>query len=435
MNSKEDVWNAVLSLLSKSISAVAIDTWFRECKVSTVTESCLYIDAPSEFIESVIVKRFSQNLADALHELFGEDYRFVISYDVEPEPIDPKVTPDEDGHTYSFKNFVVGPSNRFAYAAAMAVAEEQTKNYNPLFIYGDSGLGKTHLLYAIKNELRRRHPTYSIALARGADFMNELVSAIQTGKNMEFREKYRKADVLLIDDIQIIAGKASTEEEVFQTFNTLHEAGKQIVFTSDRPPSEMTLLADRLKTRFESGLLADIQAPDFETRMAIVKNKGNQLGVAIPDDVARFIAEKMTSNVRQLEGAVKKIKAQQELDPNLDLSLSSIDDVLGPLFKGKGAYVPTSDDIIEETAKYFSVPVSELKGKSRTKNVTLARQVAMYLLRTLTSRTQQEIGEIFDRDHTTVISSLNKVVALLSQSPDFNRTLKDITANINSRGV
>lgn len=432
MNSPEDVWSAILGLMRESLTPVAISTWFSECRVISITESRIVIFVPSEFKKNVIETRFRTQLADAVSDLFAGDMELSLVTE-EAAPPEKKEAEHDEGEVFSFRNFVVGPSNKFAYAAAMAVAEEQTKNYNPLFIHGESGLGKTHLLYAIKNELKRSHPEYYIVLVRGADFMNELVSAIQTGKNVDFREKYRTADVLLIDDIQIIAGKQSTEEEVFQTFNTLHESQKQIVFTSDRPPSEMTLLADRLRTRFESGLLADIQPPDFETRMAIIKNKSTQIGIVLPDEIAKYIAENMTANVRQLEGAVKMIKAQMDLNPDRNLTRGEVENVLGSLFKDR-VYVPTPDDIIEETAKYYNVPVSEVKGKSRTQNITLARHVSMYLIRRLTNFTQQDIGDIFNRDHTTVIASLNKVETLLSQSPDFNRMLKDITSNVNSRG-
>ena len=255
---------------------------------------------------------------------------------------------------------------------------------------------------------------------------------MRTGKNIEFREKYRGADLFLMDDIQFIAGKISTQEEFFHTFNTLYELGRQIVFTSDRPPNEISLLEDRLKTRFESGLLADIQAPDYETRMAIIRNKANQLGLILPDDVADYIANNMTSNVRQLEGAVKMIVAYRELMDDV-ITVASVAERLKGMFKEGGAFMPSADTIIEETAKYYSLPVEEIKGERRTKNVALARQISMYLMRKLTNLSLKDIGEIYNgRDHSTVLTSIKKIEDEMKNSTELSQIIRDITSNINS---
>ena len=436
MNSFDDIWAKVLELLSDKLTPVAISTWFDECSILDMDVSHITLLIPSDFKRGVVESRFMDVLQNVFREIFAGDLEVVLAgqsdadlYSSRTENNGEMVDSDE----YTFDKFIVGPSNKFAHAAAMAVAEGQTKAFNPLFIYGESGLGKTHLLYAIRHEVRRRHPEYNIVFVRGNDFMNELIAAIRDGRNVDFREKYRSADLFLMDDIQIIAGKNSTQEEFFHTFNTLHEAQKQIVFTSDRPPSEMTLLADRLRTRFESGLLADIQPPDYETRIAIIKNKSLQLGLQLPDDVVNYIAENMTANVRQLEGAVKKIRAYRDLmDDNI--TVTSVSRAIKDMFKEKTAYVPTPDDIIDETAKYFSILPEDIKGQRRTRNTALARQIAMYQIRILTNLSLQDIGDIFEgRDHTTVLSSIQKIEKNISSSPEFSQMVKDITSNINSR--
>ncbi|MGM9521036.1 MAG: chromosomal replication initiator protein DnaA [Oscillospiraceae bacterium] len=436
MNSVGDIWSSILELLKENLTPVAINTWFDECRIVNITENKIILLVPSDFKRGVIESRFIGQLKDAVRQIFAGDMDIQLVSGAESEVIEKQASDDGDmidSDEYTFDKFVVGPSNKFAHAAAMAVAEGQTKAFNPLFIYGESGLGKTHLLYAIRHEVRKRHPEYNIVFVRGNDFMNELISAIQAGRNVDFREKYRSADLFLMDDIQIIAGKNSTQEEFFHTFNTLHEAQKQIVFTSDRPPSEMTLLADRLRTRFESGLLADIQPPDYETRTAIIKNKSIQLGLVLPDDVVNYIATNMTSNVRQLEGAVKKIRAYRDMmDDNI--SVTSVANALKALFKEKTAYVPTPDDIIEETAKYFNISPEDIRGQRRTRNTATARQIAMYQIRILTTLSLQDIGNFFEgRDHTTVLASIQKIEKSIASSPEFAQMVKDITANINSR--
>ena len=437
MNSGEDIWVSVLALLREELTPVAINTWFDECRVLDMTAGSLTLLVPSDFKRGVIEARFKNSIKAALSQIFAGDMDVILVGETDAENLEKNaasaVPSSGDLDEYTFDKFVVGPSNKFAHAASLAVAEEQTREFNPLFIYGDSGLGKTHLLYAIRREVGRRHPDFNIVFVRGEAFMNELITAIQAGKNLEFRDKYRSADLFLIDDIQTVAGKASTQEEMFHTFNTLYEAHKQMVFTSDRPPSEMPLLADRLRTRFESGLLADIQPPDFETRAAIIKNKSVMLGMVLPDDVVAYIAENMTANVRQLEGAVKKIRAYRDL-MDTNITVSSVSKAIKDMFKEKTAYVPTPDDIIEETAKYFNISTEDVRGQRRTRNTALARQIAMYQIRTLTNLSLQDIGGFFEgRDHTTVLSSIQKIEKNISSSEEFAQMVRDITSNINSR--
>ena len=310
---------------------------------------------------------------------------------------------------FTFETFVVGPSNKLAYAASVSVAEHPAQNYNPLLIYGDSGLGKTHLIYAIANVIRRNDPRSKIAYVKGDDLTNELVDAIREGKTAEMREKYRQADLLLVDDVQFIAGKKQTQEEFFHTFNTLYESGRQIVLTSDRPPSEMTQLEDRLRTRFEWGLLVDVAPPDFETRLAIVKNKAALLGMELPDKISAYIAENVTANVRQLEG-------HHQQDPGLQGSAGqrhrrrnrhrAIQDML----RRSNEYVPTPEAILEYISKYYSLDESVIRGQQRVRDAVSARQIAMYLIRSMTNLSLDEIGKVFDnRDHSTVLYSIQQI--------------------------
>ena len=436
MNSTADVWNKVLKILSADLTETAISTWFDDCRVVELSDSRLFIHTPSVFKKSVIEGRFIGTIKSALSEIFSGDYDVIV---LDDDGLKAMTEASEDTSylfvdEYTFENFVVGNSNKFPHAAALAVGEgRQKQGYNPLFIYGDSGLGKTHLLHAIRHSISKKFPHYKIVYVKGDEFLNELIVAIQQGRMVEFREKYRGADLFLMDDIQFIAGKIETQNEFFNTFNTLYELGKQIVFTSDRPPGEMHRLEDRLKTRLESGLLADIHPPDDVLRVAIIRNKSQQLGVVLPDDVIDYIAENLTSNVRQLEGAVKMIIAYRDIMDD-DITVVSVSKRLKDMFIGQKELIPTTDNIIEETSKYYLLTPNDLKGQSRVRNTALARQIAMFLIRKLTNLSLKDIGEIFDgRDHTTVISSIRRVELKIAESSDFSKILRDITSNINSR--
>ena len=436
VNSVADIWEGVLSVLRENLTSVAITTWFSDCSAVNISGNRFILHTPSEFKKRIIESRFTDLIKSALKDIFASDFEVVLlcgdEYERYMEQKKKEEGKQQEQDEYTFENFVVGSSNKFAHAAALAVANGvNKKDYNPLFIYGESGLGKTHLLHAIRHEIKKQHPDYNIVYVKGDDFTNELISAIQTGRNMAFREKYRNADLFLMDDVQFIAGKESTQEEFFHTFNTLYEANRQIVFTSDRQPNEILRLTDRLKTRFESGLLADVQPPDYETRMAIIKNKAIQLGLNLDEDVVNYIAENLTANVRQLEGAVNKIKAYHDLMSE-DIDVSSVSKIMKDMFKEKSSFI-TPDIIIEETAKYFSISPEDIKGPSRAKPFVVARQISMYLLRTLTNFSLSEIGEFFSRDHSTVINSLKQIEKNIKANPDFYRIIKDITSNINSR--
>ncbi|MDD7510581.1 MAG: chromosomal replication initiator protein DnaA, partial [Oscillibacter sp.] len=437
MNSVADVWQVVLERLrAGGLAETAISTWFDEVEAVAIRDMTFYLCCPNDFKRGTIESLFLPNLKAALKEIFSADFDVKLLSATERDAFGQekpkKPTSLLESGEFTFDTFVVGDSNKLAYAAARAVADAPAEHYNPLFIYGDSGLGKTHLIYAIAHEIRTKTPNAKIVYIKGDDFTNELVEAIRTGKNVEFRSKYRDADLLLMDDVQFIAGRKQTQEEFFHTFNNLYESHKQIVLTSDRPPHEMVRLEDRLRTRFEWGLLADIQPPDYETRMAIIKNKAVHLGFDIPDDVCNYIAENITNNVRQIEGTVKKIKAFKELD-GMVLDVPNVSRAIKDMFKGKAENLPTPALIVSEVCQYYNIEEQVLRSTLKNKNTAEARQVAMYLIRTMTNLSLPEIGREFARDHTTVMHGLKKVEQTLQNSASpLNDTIRDITANINN---
>ena len=429
------VWAKIISYLEEHLGSLTISTSFDDAEVIELNEEQLILYSPNEFRREIIQRRYTQYIHDALHEIFNSDAKLIVFGDEELEAYRSKGTQKttlDFNPQFTFDNFVVGPSNRFAHGAAIAVTNQPGQTYNPLFIYGPPGVGKTHLLYAIANGIRRNNPAAKVVYIKGDQFTNELISAIQSGKNIEFRSKYREADLFLIDDIQFIAGKDSTQEEFFHTFNKLYEEHKQIVMTSDRKPSDMLTLEDRLRTRFEWGLLADIQPPDYETRMAIIRNKAISLGMELPDDVCNYIANNVTSNVRQIEGTVKKIMAYRDLN-NMPLDLPNISRAIDDMFKNEGNALPTPNLIISQVCKFYSVDEATLRGTQRNKGTVEARQVAIYLIRKLTNLSTPEIGDEFGKDHTTILHSITKVEnSLKSGDTNLQNHIRDITANINS---
>lgn len=336
---------------------------------------------------------------------------------------------DESYYEYTFDTFIVGSSNRFAHAASVAVAENPGGAYNPLFIYGPSGMGKTHLLFAIQNAVLKKYPDKKVKYIKGDQFTNELIEAIGKGKQNEFHQKYRYIDVLMVDDVQFIGGKDQTQEEFFHTFNTLHQEHKQIVLTSDRPPKEIQTLENRLRSRFEMGLLADIQPPEYETRIAIIKRKAKQCNMEISDDIAEFIAERLKSNIRQLEGVVKRINATYQLEkepPSITMAQNAIRDVINDIQP-----TPiTIERIIEEVARTFEVTSEDIKSPKRASQISQARQVAMYVVREVTSLSYEEIGKEFGRDHSTAIYAVQQVERNMKNRPDFKNMVNDLIKNI-----
>jgi chromosomal replication initiator protein len=388
----------------------------------------------TDFIRNIMAEKFVPMIEKHLESIVGFPVPVELSTDPngEAKAIPEEVPPEAlDESEYIFSNFVVGTSNKFAHAASLAVAANPGKAYNPLFIYGPSGLGKTHLLYAICNEVAKASPEDSkVIIVKGEEFTNELIYAIQTSTTKRFHDKYRSADVLLVDDIQFIAGKESTQEEFFHTFNTLYQDNKQIVMTSDRPPKEIKTLEDRLRTRFEWGLLADIQVPDFETRTAIIKRKAEMIDFQVPTEVAEYIANRLKKNIRQLEGTVKKLKAHCQIDnvpPSIMLAQNSIRDILND-----SQPVPvTVERIISEVARTYSVMPMDLRSNKRSATISRARQTAMYVVREITQLSLTSIGEEFGgRDHSTVVYAMNQVEARIEKDYYYKETIEDIIKNI-----
>ena len=437
MQSFKDIWNTVLEKMKEEFSEVTIDLWFGDLEPVSLTPDVAVFENSSEFKKEIIEKRYTEVIKKYLSEIIGFEVPIEInlksdiseekplfsssevsekSYDYTNEEEDePTFYSSNDVHPssgvqysslYTFENFIEGSSNTFAYAACLAVADPPAKNYNPLFIYGPSGLGKTHLLYAIMNRILERHPGYNIVYVKGEEFTNQLINSISKKTTAAFREKYRKTDVLLIDDIQFIAGKASTQEEFFHTFNALYEDGKQIILTSDRPPRDINPLEDRLKTRFEWGVIADIAPPDFELRIAIMQKKAESLGITVPNDVLNYLADMLKSNIRQIEGAIKKLGANSllyGLPITMDLAVKSISDLL----TGTEPVNITVDKIFEKVSKKYGISIDDLKGRKKTKEIALARHKCIYVIRNTTQLSTNDIGRLLSRDHSTVLSSIN----------------------------
>lgn len=436
MYSNAYVWSRVLSYLEQHSPAIAIASYFDDAEVIELTESKLVIYSPSPFRKDVIVKRYIDQIREAMRDQFQTEVEVVVLDETElPQYSKNKKNRNfvEFNSQYTFDKFVVGSSNQHAFSAARAVADNPADAYNPLFIYGESGLGKTHLLYAIANQIQREHPDYNIVYIKGDQFTNELIAAVQEGRNIEFRSKYRGADLFLVDDIQFIAGKESTQEEFFHTFNTLYESKKQIVLTSDRPPRDIATLEDRLKTRFEWGLTADVQPPDFETRMAIIKRKAELVGLSVPDNVCEFIAQKLKSNIRQLEGTVKKLNAihlVEDATPTISTAQRAISDIVN----NEQPAPVTVSKIIEEVGRTYGVSPEDIKSSKRNANVSFARQISMYVVREITQMPMVEIGKEFGgRDHSTVVYAIQQIEEKSARDPVTKATVSDIIKNIRDR--
>ena len=438
MNSLNDIWQEIIKILSKQLTPTAISTWFSDCEPVEIEDCRLVLHTSTDFKRSIIASRFSDIIKGALSDLFSCDFDLLILSGDEIDDYLKKEAQEEDNSLpemagYTFDRFIVGPSNTFAHAAAVAVAAHPgNPAYNPLFIYGNSGLGKTHLLRAIGQSIHEKDPTAKIAYIKGDEFTNQMVKSIKDGTAEEFRTKYRNVNLFLVDDIQFIAGKDQTQNEFFHTFNNIYEAGNQIVITSDRPPLEMNLLDDRLRTRFEGGLMADIQPPDLETRMAIARNKATLLGLILSDEAVEYIAENITSNIRQIEGVIKRLTAYKEIlgdTITIDSVKRAISDVII-----SGEFIPNPERIIKETARYYNLKDEDLRGQNRSKNTAMARQVSMYLMRSLTNLSLKDIGtEYEDRNHATVLSSVRKIEDLVKSDTSMAATIRDITSNINSQ--
>ena len=439
MRSISDVWAKVKELLvtEQNLTSITVDAMFGDTEAVAMEDDRFILCVPTGFKQGLIKSKYQPLLEETLSQLFSFEIKVVLMLPEEWEAYQEKTKAPaaavSGGDEYTFERFVVGSPNKFAFTAAQKVAEEPGGVYNPLFIYGQSGLGKTHLLHAIAHRVRQNHPDWRILYVKSEDFVNELISNLRRHVDMsEFKAKYRNVDMFLMDDVQFIAGKDSSEEELFHTFNALYENKKQIVFTSDRHPSEMLRLEQRLRTRFEQGLPADIQPPDYETRMAILKNKTIERGMFLPDAVLSYVAENITASVRQIEGVVNKIMALQEImgeQVDMDTVLRAVREII----RVKEDFLPSADTIIQEVARFYELDSDALRGQSQSKEVSTARNVAMYIIRNMAQMSLADIGQQFGgRHHTTVLNSINRVEELMDKQPEMNEIIRDITNAVNS---
>ena len=455
-----DVVKIVKSNIEAELSPTAYSLWIDPLKAVELRDSEVILSLNSEFQKNIIVNKYSERLCEGFKDILGFEVKLTIVVEEtdsrllnikktvnnnEKKETEKDKAPEikkienikninnvntKENYPYTFKTFIVGSTNTFAYAACKAVAQNQTGAYNPLFIYGPSGMGKTHLLLAIKHEVSTTKPSLNVVYINGESFTNEFISAIAQETTREFHEKYRNVDYLLMDDIQFLAGKRQTQEEFFYTFNDLHQIGKQIVLTSDRPPKEIKTLEDRLRTRFEWGLLADIAPSDFETRVAIIKRKAEMLNVTIPQEIINYIAQNLKNNIRQLEGAVKKIKAFELLAscaPTMNMAHSIIKDILND----DQPTPVTISKIIGEVSKTFNVSEKDIKSAKRKSQIAKARHIAIYIVREITQAPYEEIGaEFSNRDHSTITHSIKKVEEMMQKDSRQKEIIEDIITNI-----
>lgn len=451
----KDIWQDVLRIIEDEIMApVSFKTWFLPIKPEQISDQTLQLSVPNKMIRDIIEQKYMDLLRNSVAHVTKQDLKLdIIIGDIpdselsfeekkNKEVVKPKksaqTTENNDNQAsclnpkYTFDTFVIGNSNRFAHAACLAVADSPNETYNPLFIYGGVGLGKTHLMHAIGHEIRRNNKNARVVYVSSEKFMNEMIHSIQNNANEAFREKYRKnVDVILIDDIQFIAGKESTQQELFHTFNELKDSNKQIILSSDRPPNEIPTLEDRLRTRFASGLIADIEAPDYETRVAILKKKAEADQIIVPNDIFLYIATKIKSNIRELEGALIRVMAYARLtdeEITVELATEALKDLVS-----ESRNRELSIELIQEVvANYYNLTVDDLKGQRRTRNIAHPRQVAMYLSRTLTPTSLPKIGQEFNKDHTTVMHAYTKINDAIESDAALKNTVNNITKKLSN---
>ena len=450
-----EVWNSILKILEKEISDSTFSTWILPLEPQYYDENSFVVHTGQAFAPGMLRKNHHQEMTGAIKQVLGKELEIKIIYDDElakkfakrsskPKKEDEgtqrkyqydSLTQMQSSNLnlkYKFENFVVGTNNKLAFVAAQAVAKAPGEKYNPLYIYGGPGLGKTHLMQAIGHYIIKNKPNLKVKFVQAEEFVNDVVNALAKGydtidKMNKFRNKYRKADVLLIDDIQLIAGKTRTEEEVFNTFNTLHSAGKQIVLTSDRTPKEIPSISDRLISRFEWGLMADIQVPDIETRMAILNNLALSSEITVPNNIIEFLATIYAHNIRELEGAFNRITAYSSIN-EVELTLENVKKIINYSEKTKNI---TPDTIVDEVARYYNISPADIKGTGRSQKIAEARQVAIYICRDLTKQSFPQIGDFFDKKHTTVLYSYEKVKEELGYNNGLATIISAITKKIN----
>ncbi|HVL33827.1 MAG TPA: chromosomal replication initiator protein DnaA [Actinomycetota bacterium] len=446
-----ELWLRTLASVKDRIGSGGARAWVEGTKAVGLTGDTMVLAAPSAFAKEWLEKRYIAQLGEAMRVVAGREVHLKVTVDparddgagvqlAEEEPPAPPrpaaaALPPALNPRYLFETFVTGPSNRFAHAAAQAVAEQPARSYNPLFIYGGAGLGKTHLLHAIGHEVHRLYPQAQVRYVSSEQFMNEFIRGVREEKMTQFRQRYREADVLLIDDIQFLARGEQTQEEFFHTFNALHNDCKQIVITSDRAPAEIPTLEDRLRTRFEWGLITDVQPPDLETRVAILQKKVAAEGLQISNDVLAFIATRVQNNIRELEGRLIRVVAAASLS-RVPITLELAQEVLKPLLPRDGIDEIPSQLIINECAQYFGVSREELIGPGRNRQLVNARQIAMYICRELTPLSLPKIGDAFgNRDHTTVMHADSKIRSLMGERRQVYAQVQELTQRIRSKAA
>lgn len=440
------IWEKTINIIKGELTEVSFNTWIKSITPLSLHQNSIKLRVPNNFTKEILETRYKDLISNAIKMITSKQYeiQFLISTSdvIENDPLKTKENTerkninlnDEMSSTlnpkYTFNSFVIGNSNRFAHAASLAVAEAPAKAYNPLFIYGGVGLGKTHLMHAIGHYILQNNPKSKVVYVTSEKFTNELINSIKDDKNEEFRNKYRNVDVLLIDDIQFIAGKERTQEEFFHTFNTLHEANKQIILSSDRPPKEIPTLEDRLRSRFEWGLITDIQPPDFETRIAILKKKADVDNLNIDNEVMVYIANKIKSNIRELEGALIRVVAYSSLT-NKQINVNLAAEALKDIISNKHSKQITIELIQDIVSNYYNLKIEDLKSSRRTRNIAFPRQIAMYLCRKLTDMSLPKIGEEFGgRDHTTVIHAYDKISTGVKKDENLENVINDLSKKI-----
>ena len=443
----KDQWKAVLEVIEPETSPVGYSTWFKETRLISIEGNLMVIEVQNQFNQDILSTRYLPLIKNSAAQVLNREYDFEFvlpnlsdSSNLEKLSIkqrdklqDPLNTQSNLNPRYTFDTFVVGNSNRLAHAAALAVAESPAKAYNPLFLYGGVGLGKTHLMHSIAHYIASQNANSKILYASSEKFTNELINSIRDDKNEAFRNKYRNIDVLLIDDIQFVVGKERTQEEFFHTFNTLHDANKQIIISSDRPPKEIETLEERLRSRFEWGLIADIQAPDLETRIAILRKKAELEGLSVPEDVLLFIAKTIISNIRELEGALNRIIAFSSL-ANRPITVELANEALKDLISRDTPKVITAEYIQEIVATHFHLKPEEFKSSKRTRSIAFPRQIAMYLSRKLTDLSLPKIGKQFGgRDHTTIIHGYEKISKQMKTDIELTQTVNELEKRITGK--
>lgn len=453
-NQLSDLWDKTVNIIKAELSEVGFNTWIKCIEPVNVSQDSIFLAVPNDFTRGILDARYKDLISNALKLVTSKKYdiKFILSSDDYVKEFEESTAAKqrekerekernnvEDFSSaslnpkYTFDTFVIGNSNRFAHAASLAVSEAPAKAYNPLFIYGGVGLGKTHLMHAIGHHILIENSNAKVVYVSSEKFTNELINSIKDDKNVEFRNRYRNVDVLLVDDIQFIAGKERTQEEFFHTFNALYEANKQIIISSDRPPKEIPTLEDRLRSRFEWGLIADIQPPDYETRIAILKKKADVEDINVSNDVMVYIANKIQSNIRELEGALIRVVAFSSLT-NKEISVDLASEALKDIISNRNSKQITINSIQDTVANYYNLRVEDFKSKRRTKNVAFPRQIAMYLARKLTDLSLPKIGEEFGgRDHTTVIHAYEKISSELEKDDGLKETISDLSKKIQQK--